>query len=55
MKSKLLVRFVLGVGFLAVCGPVLAHHGSAAYNDKFVVLKHATVTQVLVGQSSLPD
>jgi Family of unknown function (DUF6152) len=47
MKSKLLVRFALCVGFLAVCGPALAHHGSAAYSDKFVELKHATVTKFL--------
>jgi len=33
MKSKLLVTFVLGVSLLAVCGPVLAHHGSVAYAD----------------------
>jgi Family of unknown function (DUF6152) len=47
MKSMLLVRFVLGVGFLAVCGPALAHHGSAAYSEKLVELKQATVTKFL--------
>lgn len=47
MKSKLLMQFVLGVGLLAVCGPVLAHHGGAAYSDKVVELKQATVTKFL--------
>ena len=45
MKSKLLVAFVLGVGLLAVCGPLLAHHGSAAYADKTSEFKQATVTK----------
>ena len=47
MKRKLLVRFVLPVGFFAVCGPALAHHGSAAYSDKLVEFKQATVTKFL--------
>jgi hypothetical protein len=47
MKSKLLLQFVLGVGLLAVCGPVLAHHGGAAYGDKLVEFKQATVTKFL--------
>ena len=47
MKSKLLVRFPLCVGLLAVCRPALAHHGSAAYSDKFVELKQAKVTKFL--------
>lgn len=47
MKSKLLVRFALCVGFLAVCGPALAHHGSAAYSDKLVEIKQATVTKFM--------
>src|ERR1700681_4434332 len=45
MKSKSLVAFVLGVGLLAVCGPVLAHHGSAAYADKVAEFKQARVTK----------
>ena len=45
MKSKLLVAFVLGVGLLAACGPVLAHHGSAAYENKVSEFKQATVTK----------
>lgn len=47
MKSKLLVQLVLSVGFLAVCGSALAHHGGAAYGDKIVELKQATVTKFL--------
>ncbi len=47
MKTKLLPSFALAVGLLAVCTPMLAHHGSAAYdNSKLVVLKNATVTKV---------
>src|SRR6202171_5846027 len=45
MKSKLLAAFVLGGGLLAVCGPLLAHHGSAAYADKTSEFKQATVTK----------
>ena len=47
MKSKLLVQFVLSVGFLAACGSALAHHGGAAYSDKLIELKQATVTKFL--------
>ena len=37
---------VVMVGFLmGVCQPVLAHHGSAAYSDRVIVLKEATVTK----------
>jgi hypothetical protein len=45
MKSKLAVAFILGVGLLAVCGPVLAHHGNAAYENKVSEFKQATVTK----------
>lgn len=47
MKSKLLVAFLLNLALLAVCGPVLAHHGSAAVQDKPVEFKQATVTKFL--------
>jgi len=47
MKSKLLVAFVLGVGLLAVCSQVLAHHGNAAYADKVAEFKQATVTKFM--------
>jgi Family of unknown function (DUF6152) len=47
MKSKLLVQLVLGISLLAGGGPALAHHGGAAYGDKLVELKQATVTKFL--------
>lgn len=45
MRSKLLTYFAFFVGLLIVSGPVFAHHGAAAYADKVVVLKDATVTK----------
>jgi Family of unknown function (DUF6152) len=45
MKHKLPLFFASVAGLLTVCGPVLAHHGSAAYADKLIVLKQATVTK----------
>ena len=45
MKSKRLMALALLAGALTVCGPLLAHHGAAAYEDKIVVLKDATVTK----------
>jgi hypothetical protein len=46
MKTKLMVVFALA-GVLAVCLPMSAHHGSAAYDGKLVTLKSATVTKFL--------
>jgi hypothetical protein len=45
MKSKLPISFVLAIAALAVCTSAFAHHGSAAYSDKMVALKDATVTK----------
>jgi Family of unknown function (DUF6152) len=47
MKSKWLMSFALLVCVLSACGPLFAHHGAAAYADKIVVLKDATVTKFL--------
>ena len=47
MKTKLFAYFALLVGLLAVCGSALAHHGNAAYADKFLELKQATVTKFM--------
>jgi hypothetical protein len=47
MKNKLLRLLALGVGLLIVCGPALAHHGSAAYANRMTELKQATVTKFL--------
>lgn len=45
MKSKLLMPCVLAIVVLAVCGPLLAHHGNAAYENKVTEFKQATVTK----------
>jgi hypothetical protein len=45
MKNKLLKSFGLTVGLLALCGPVWAHHGTAANADKITELKQVTVTK----------
>jgi hypothetical protein len=47
MNSKRLKFFTMLVYVLSVCGPLFAHHGAAAYADKIVVLKDATVTKFL--------
>ncbi len=47
MKSKLLVALGLSAGLLGVCGPVLAHHGNVAYENKIVEFKQATITKFL--------
>src|SRR6266705_2647767 len=48
MKHRLLTSsFVMVVGFM-LCAPLLAHHGSTAYDtSKAVVFKQAMVTKVL--------
>jgi Family of unknown function (DUF6152) len=47
VKAKLALHLSLVAGLLAICSPILAHHGSAAYDDsKAVVLKNVTVTKV---------
>lgn len=45
MKSKLLMPSVLTIALLAVSGPLLAHHGNAAYENKVTEFKQATVTK----------
>jgi uncharacterized protein DUF6152 len=45
MKRKLLVLTALSLGLLVVCRPVAAHHGNAAFADKPITLKDATVTK----------
>jgi len=48
MKVKVLKSIGLIAGLLAICSPVFAHHGAAAYDmSKPVVLKDAVVTQFL--------
>lgn len=45
MKRKRLVLFVLTIGFFAACVAAFAHHGAAAYQDKVLVFKDATITK----------
>jgi Family of unknown function (DUF6152) len=45
MKGKWLMFVALVAAAVTVCGPLLAHHGAAAYADKIVVLKDATVAK----------
>lgn len=45
MKSKFLILGAFVTGLSSLCGPVLAHHGSAAYATSVVVMKNATVTK----------
>jgi hypothetical protein len=43
--SKRLKFLAFLVTALSACSPLFAHHGAAAYVDKIVVLKDATVTK----------
>jgi hypothetical protein len=45
MKNKFLVALVMCVGVLLASGTVLAHHGSAAYEDRPTEFKQAKVTK----------
>jgi uncharacterized protein DUF6152 len=45
MKNRLHAAFVVAVGVLTVGGPVLAHHGNAAYENTITEFKQATVTK----------
>jgi hypothetical protein len=45
MKNKLFLVCVACVGALALCGPLLAHHGNAAYADNVSMFKPATITK----------
>ena len=46
MKARLIALSLLA-GVLAVCFPVFAHHGNAAYDGTVTVLKNATVTKLV--------
>jgi len=45
MKRKLLVVFLFAVGFLSLCGAVMAHHGNAAYADTPTEFNNVTITK----------
>ena len=47
MRSRV-IPFVLFIAFLAMCAPVFAHHGAAAYDmSKPLMMKGAVVTRYL--------
>jgi hypothetical protein len=46
MRTWLVAYFLLA-GVLMACPPVSAHHGNAAYSDKMIEFKNATVTKWL--------
>ena len=46
MKTKL-VALLFIAGVVAVCAPLFAHHGNAAYEASLTEVKNATVTKVL--------
>ena len=45
MKTRIVAPLVAVVGLLAICSPLFAHHGNAAFSDKLTTLKQATVTK----------
>ena len=45
MRDKLLLSVVASFGLVVFCGPLFAHHGNAAFEDKPIALKQATVTK----------
>jgi len=45
MKSKLFMGLLSGVGLLTICGTLMAHHASAAYEDKPLKFKNARITK----------
>lgn len=48
MRTTPLTFGALVIGLLAVCGPLLAHHGNSSLNtDKVIVLKNATVARLI--------
>ena len=49
MKNKLAMLFVLVAGVLMVCNPAVAHHGTAAYDEKHPLTLNGTVTEMVWG------
>ena len=45
MKVQRSIFLAMILGLLTVSGQLFAHHGSASYSDKLLVLKEATVTK----------
>src|SRR5215467_4116720 len=46
MKTKL-ITLLIAAGVMAVCLPLFAHHGNAAYEANLTQVKDATVTKVV--------
>src|SRR6266700_4008778 len=44
MKNRFLAAIIFALGFLAVSAPLLAHHGSAAYDNSKMLELTGTVT-----------
>lgn len=45
MKDRSLLLIAVSLGLVAFCSPLFAHHGNAAFAEKPIVLKQATVTK----------
>jgi hypothetical protein len=44
MKGKLLLSVAVFFGLVVFCGPLVAHHGNAAFEEKPITLNQAKVT-----------
>jgi hypothetical protein len=45
MKNRLVMACMCLVSVLAIAGPLLAHHGNAAYDENITEFKQATITK----------
>jgi uncharacterized protein DUF6152 len=49
MGKKLFTFFAVTIGLLAICGPLAAHHGTAAYDEVNPITLKGTVTEFMWG------
>jgi len=49
MTRKLFTFFTVAISLLAVCGPVAAHHGTAAYDEVNPITLKGSVTEFMWG------
>ena len=47
MRSRRWTTLAVAFGLLMVCGPLFAHHGNAAYDDKNPITVKGTVTEFI--------
>lgn len=47
MKTQLWTSLAVAVALLLLCGPLLAHHGNAAYDQKNPITVKGTVTEFI--------